>query len=62
MQHNAIRTFEDAVEYLDGMSLETFAHQQRLDAIDLRDPLDRRAVKIALINHARGLRDFTEQQ
>jgi hypothetical protein len=61
MEHKPIRTFKDAVEFLGEVSLEKFA-RERLLLVNLNDPLDRRAVEIGVINHARALRDFLEQE
>lgn len=62
MNHKAIRTFQDAVEFLGEVSLEDFAREQSLDALNLSDPTDRRALEIGIINRARSLRDFLEHE
>jgi hypothetical protein len=62
MEHKPIRTFKDAVDFLGEVSLEKFAREQMLDGVDLRDPLDRRAVETGIIAYARSYRDFLEQE
>ena len=61
MKHKPIKTFRDAEEFLAGVSLEKFAREHLL-LVNLNDPMDRRAVEIGVINHARALRDFLEQE
>jgi hypothetical protein len=61
MKHKPIRTFKDAEEFLGEVSLEKFAREHLL-LVNLNDPMDRQTVEIGVINHARALRDFLEQE
>ena len=62
MEHKQIKTFEEAVEFLGALTLEEFAREQRMDAVDLCDPLDRCALETSIVAYARAYRDFLEQE
>lgn len=55
-------SLEDSLSYLGVKSLAEFTKLQGLDGVDLRDPQDCRAVRLAVFREAQALRDYLERE